>query len=367
VDPEGGLYVGYWTVQTNDGGGVGRSTDGGETFTLLPGISGQAVRALAQAPSAPHVLVAGTLTGVFRTGDGGRSWRRISPEGHVDLKNVGSVAFDPGAADTIYAGTWHLPWKSFDAGASWHPVHSGMIDDSDVFTLTVDELDAHASLQADSSSPAHVEMAAPTGESDAPPTLAQNVETLANVPAIFTNGADWFRSVGTGQSPGTIVCTVSGRVRHAGVAEVELGTPLGEIIELIGGGPEEGHELTAVMFGVSSALVPAKLFDTPATYEDLLALGSGLGAASLIVYDDTSDLTAVAAGVARFLAVESCGQCRPCKQDGLELADLLAELTRSQADASARDRIDDLLVTVFTIRWITDSAATCSVVWGSSC
>jgi NADH:ubiquinone oxidoreductase subunit F (NADH-binding) len=127
------------------------------------------------------------------------------------------------------------------------------------------ELDAHASLQADSSSPAHVEMAAPTGESDAPPTLAQNVETLANVPAIFTNGADWFRSVGTGQSPGTIVCTVSGRVRHAGVAEVELGTPLGEIIELIGGGPEEGHELTAVMFGVSSALVPAKLFDTPAT------------------------------------------------------------------------------------------------------
>ena len=188
-----------------------------------------------------------------------------------------------------------------------------------------EELDAHANLQDDSSSPAHIEMAAPTGESDAPPTLAQNVETLANVPAIFANGADWFRSLGTAQSPGTIVCTVSGRVQHAGVAEVELGTPLGEIIELIGGGPEEGHELAAVMFGVSSALVPAKLLDTPATYEDVAALGSGLGAASLIVYDDTSDLAAVAAGVARFLAVESCGQCRHCKQDGLELADLLDE------------------------------------------
>src|SRR5262245_61877236 len=209
-----------------------------------------------------------------------------------------------------------------------------------------EELDAHADRQDDSSSPAHIEMAAPTGESVAPPTLAQNVETLANVPAIFANGAEWFRSVGTAQSPGTIVCTVSGRVRHAGVAEVELGTPLGEIVDVVGGGAEDGHELTAVMFGVSSALVPAKQFDTPATYEHLLALGSGLGAASFIVYDDTTDFTAVAAGVSRFLAVESCGQCRHCKQDGIELADLLARLTRSQADAADRARIDDLLVSV---------------------
>jgi photosystem II stability/assembly factor-like uncharacterized protein len=138
VDPQGGLYVGYWTVATNDGGGVARSTDGGKTFTLLPGIKGQTVRALAVAPSAPSVLVAGTLTGVFRTGDGGKTWRRISPEGHVDLKNVGSVAFDPGHADTIYAGTWHLPWKTKDGGRTWYPISKGMIDDSDVMTLTID-------------------------------------------------------------------------------------------------------------------------------------------------------------------------------------------------------------------------------------
>jgi photosystem II stability/assembly factor-like uncharacterized protein len=138
VDPEGGLYVGYWTVETNNGGGVARSTDGGETFTILKGIEGQAVRALAQAPSAPNVLVAGTLTGVFRSGDAGRTWRRISPEGHIDLKNVGSVAFDPGAADTIYAGTWHLPWKTRDGGRTWYPISKGLIDDSDIMTLTVD-------------------------------------------------------------------------------------------------------------------------------------------------------------------------------------------------------------------------------------
>lgn len=138
VDPQGGLYVGYWTVQTSDGGGVARSTDGGETFKLLPGITGQAVRALALAPSAPNVLVAGTLTGVFRTGDGGRTWRRISPEGHIDLKNVGSVAFDPGHADTIYAGTWHLPWKTRDGGRTWYPISKGLIDDSDIMTITID-------------------------------------------------------------------------------------------------------------------------------------------------------------------------------------------------------------------------------------
>jgi photosystem II stability/assembly factor-like uncharacterized protein len=138
VDPAGNLYVGYWTVQTNEGGGVARSTDGGQTFTLLPGIAGQAVRALAQAPSSPNVLAAGTLTGVFRSGDGGRSWRRISPEGHVDLKNVGSLAFDPGAADTLYAGTWHLPWKTTNGGRTWYPISKGMIDDSDVMTLTID-------------------------------------------------------------------------------------------------------------------------------------------------------------------------------------------------------------------------------------
>jgi len=138
IDPDGGLYVGYWTVESNDGGGVARSTDGGETFTILKGIEGQAVRALAQAPSAPSVLVAGTLTGVFRTGDAGRTWRRISPEGHIDLKNVGSVAFDPGAADTIYAGTWHLPWKTRDGGRTWYPISKGLIDDSDIMTITID-------------------------------------------------------------------------------------------------------------------------------------------------------------------------------------------------------------------------------------
>jgi len=137
VDPGGRLLVGYWEV-AGRGGGVAASEDGGDHFEVLPGIEGESVRALALAPSDTRHLAAGTLTGVFRSADGGRSWQRASPAGDPELRNVESVAIDPRDPRVLYAGTWHLPWKSLDAGATWHPVHSGMIDDSDVFTLTVD-------------------------------------------------------------------------------------------------------------------------------------------------------------------------------------------------------------------------------------
>ncbi len=84
------------------------------------------------------MLVAGTIGGVFRSADRGRTWSRLTPEGHPDLRNVGSVAVDPTDPMVIYAGTWHLPWKSTDGGRSWFPISAGMIDDSDVMTLTID-------------------------------------------------------------------------------------------------------------------------------------------------------------------------------------------------------------------------------------
>lgn len=137
VDPQGTVLIGYWEV-AGRGGGVARSSDGGLTFTLLPGIEGESVRALAAAPSQPRVLVAGAISGVFRSDDGGDTWRRVSPLGHTDLRNVESVAIDPANPSVLYAGTWHLPWKTEDGGRTWRPIASGMIDDSDVMTLSVD-------------------------------------------------------------------------------------------------------------------------------------------------------------------------------------------------------------------------------------
>lgn len=159
---------------------------------------------------------------------------------------------------------------------------------------------------------------------DGPVALVDNVETLANVPGIIFNGADWFRSVGSADSPGTIVCTVSGDTERAGVGEFEMGTPLRDVLAELGGGLGAGEEIALVLGGVSSPPIAAAALDTPITYEDMSALGTGLGSASFIVISDNTPLGAVAAGVARFLAVESCGQCEPCKRDGLAIADALA-------------------------------------------
>ncbi len=139
VDARGVVYVGYREIN-GSGGGVARSADGGETLVVLKGVDGESVRALAVAPSDSRVIAAGTLTGVFLSSDGGQRWTRITPGGHPDLRNIESLAFDPIDPDVMYAGTWHLVWKTRNGGVTWFPVHSGMIDDSDVMTLTVDPL-----------------------------------------------------------------------------------------------------------------------------------------------------------------------------------------------------------------------------------
>jgi photosystem II stability/assembly factor-like uncharacterized protein len=144
VDPRDGnvLYASSWTRESDVGGGVFRSADGGRTWSAA-GLAGQSVRALAMAPSDPNVLVAGTLDGVYRSSDSSKSWQRISPEHHQELRNLDSLAIDPQDPQTIYVGTYHLPWKTSDGGRSWHPIHEGMIDDSDVMSLLIDRSDSH--------------------------------------------------------------------------------------------------------------------------------------------------------------------------------------------------------------------------------
>jgi len=156
------------------------------------------------------------------------------------------------------------------------------------------------------------------------------------VAGILAHGPAWFRQLGTEQSPGTIVCTVTGATHHHGVGEVPMGTPLRAIVDEIGGGARPGHELVAVISGVANPFVPATRLDTPASYEGLAAAGSGLGSAGFIVFDDESDMVAVAQAASRFLAVESCGQCEPCKLDGLKIADHLDAIRTS--NATDRDR-----------------------------
>jgi NADH:ubiquinone oxidoreductase subunit F (NADH-binding)/nucleotide-binding universal stress UspA family protein len=180
------------------------------------------------------------------------------------------------------------------------------------------------------------------------PALVDNVETLANVPLIVEHGAEWFRELGTDGSPGTIVATVSGAARRSAVGEVPMGTTLREVIDLVGWGPRPGHEIRVVLSGTANALIPAELLDTPLTYEAMRAAGSGLGSAGFLVFDETTPPAAVAAGVLRFLSVESCGQCEPCKADGLQLADQLRRSLHRRPSDDERALLRRRISTVVT-------------------
>ena len=201
---------------------------------------------------------------------------------------------------------------------------------------------------------ATVQMAGTEHDSPAPPVLVNNVETFANVPAIIARGAAWFRSLGTTESPGTIVCTITGAVEHPGVAEVPMGTPLGDVIDAVGGGVPSGRSISAVLVGVSNAVVRADQLDTPLTYEAMKAIGSGLGSAGFIVIGDDEPAIGVAAGASRFLAVESCGQCTPCKQDGAEISLLLGTI------AGGIGTVDDLATVAARLETVA-TGARCSL------
>jgi NADH:ubiquinone oxidoreductase subunit F (NADH-binding) len=157
------------------------------------------------------------------------------------------------------------------------------------------------------------------------PTVVNNVETLAMASQVLARGPEWHRSLGTPRSAGVAVATVVGDVVRPGVGEIELGTPLGEVIDRVGGGVAPGRTVKAVLSGAANPVLTADQLGTPCSYEGMEAAGSGLGAAGFLVLDDTASLLEVARAVARFLYVESCGQCPACKlgcgavSDGLDV------------------------------------------------
>ena len=131
------VFAAAWKLN-QPGGGLWVSHDSGRGWSAVEGLRGQSIRALAQAPSDPKILIAGTLEGVFRSTDAGATWTQISPPGSLEIHEVESLAIDPADPDVIYAGTWHLPWKTTDGGQNWHNIKKGVIDDSDVFSIIID-------------------------------------------------------------------------------------------------------------------------------------------------------------------------------------------------------------------------------------
>jgi photosystem II stability/assembly factor-like uncharacterized protein len=131
------IYAGVWQLDRTDGG-IYISHDGGTTWTSSPEMEGKSVRALSQAPSDSKILVAGAISGVYRSSDSGAHWTQVSPADNLELVKVESIAIDPTDPKIIYAGTWHLPWKTTDGGVTWRNIKQGLIDDSDVFSIILD-------------------------------------------------------------------------------------------------------------------------------------------------------------------------------------------------------------------------------------
>jgi NADH-quinone oxidoreductase subunit F len=155
---------------------------------------------------------------------------------------------------------------------------------------------------------------------------------LANVTPILARGSDWFRSMGTADSPGTVVATVVGDVVAPDVGEVELGSPLRAVIDAVGSGVAPGRHVKAVFSGVANPVITAADLDVPLSYEGFAAIGSGMGAAGFIVHDDTACMVDAAYRFSRFLYVESCGQCPPCKMGSGEITERLERIETGAGD-----------------------------------
>jgi NADH-quinone oxidoreductase subunit F len=172
------------------------------------------------------------------------------------------------------------------------------------------------------------------------PTVVNNVETLANVPHIVAEGANWLRANGPESAPGTMLFTICGDVRREGVLELPLGTPLRYLVEELAGGPPEGRTVKAIFPGASSTVILPAQLDTPMDFDSMRQMGSGLGAGGFAVFDDSACMVQAAFQYSRFLFVESCGQCPACKFGTGEVTGAL----RAIEAGGGSDRDIDLIV-----------------------
>ncbi|MBM4302164.1 MAG: NADH-quinone oxidoreductase subunit NuoF [Deltaproteobacteria bacterium] len=160
------------------------------------------------------------------------------------------------------------------------------------------------------------------------PTVINNVETWANIPAIMSHGPEWYAAIGTENSKGTKVFSLVGAVNHTGLVEVPMGTTLRQMVYDLGGGIRGGGEFKAVQTGgPSGGCIPKQFLDLPVDYDSLQSVGSIMGSGGMIVMDETSCMVDVARYFLSFLHDESCGKCTPCREGTKHLLEILTEIT----------------------------------------
>lgn len=181
------------------------------------------------------------------------------------------------------------------------------------------------------------------------PTVLNNVETLANVPLILLNGVDWYRSIGTENSPGTKAFALTGNVKNTGLIEVPMGTTLREIIYDIGGGIKDNKKFKAVQVGGPSGAcvcLPKKHLDLPMDFDSLKNVGAMIGSGGLVVMDEDTCMVEVARFFMNFTQNESCGKCVPCREGTKRMLEILDKIVSGKGELEDIDLLYDLADTV---------------------
>ena len=175
------------------------------------------------------------------------------------------------------------------------------------------------------------------------PSILNNVETWANIPQIILKGGDWFASIGTEKSKGTKVFALGGKIKHTGLVEIPMGTPLRQVIEEIGGGIPNGKKFKAAQTGgPSGGCIPASLIDTPLDYESMAQIGSIIGSGGLIVMDEDNCMVDIAKFFLQFTVDESCGKCTPCRIGTRRLLEMLDRITEGKGKLEDLDEMEEL-------------------------
>ena len=175
------------------------------------------------------------------------------------------------------------------------------------------------------------------------PTLVNNVETLSHIPTIILNGAEWYKSIGTNQSPGTKIFCISGDVNNPGYFEVEMGVKLRELVYNLAGGIIDNKKFkTALIGGAAGTFVPESFLDVSMDFESLQEKDAVLGSGAIIVMDEDKSILDMLHSILRFFGHESCGKCVPCRVGTRQLLILLEKIITDGQDNNSSD-IDALL------------------------
>jgi len=175
------------------------------------------------------------------------------------------------------------------------------------------------------------------------PTNNNNVETYANVSLILRKGVDWYNSIGTNNSKGTKVFSLTGKIEKTGLAEVPMGTTLRKIIFDVGGGIKDNKRFKAVQIGgPSGGCIPEHLLDLPVDYDSLAEVGAMMGSGGLVVMDESTCMVDIARYFLDFSKSESCGKCTPCREGTTRMLEILERITKGKGKLKDLDTLERL-------------------------